>query len=101
MELGNRDRMQDDDRSSVSSFAVVGDHHYGNDAGNESDTTELGNGEFYKERHRHLKEGSSNTSPPSSLVLFQVGKWEVPLPPRKNLLRLFRQERQESPPVFL
>ena len=74
MELGNRDRMQDDDRSSVSSFAVVGDHHYGNDAGNESDTTELGNGEFYKERHRHLKEGSSNTSPPSSLVLFQVGK---------------------------
>lgn len=38
MELGHRDRM-DDDRSSVSSFAVVADNHYGNDVGDESDNT--------------------------------------------------------------
>jgi len=60
MELGNRDRM-DDDRSSVSSFAVVADNHYGNDVGDESDSTETGNGELYREgkerRSHHLKDG--------------------------------------------
>jgi len=80
MELGNRDRM-DDDRSSVSSFAIVADNHYGNDVGDESDSTETGNGELYKERKEHqshqqdgshLKEGFS--SAPSFPVLFQVGK---------------------------
>ncbi len=60
MELGNRDRM-DDDRSSVNSFVFVADNQFGNDVSD--NTTEANNREFYKEekerRSHHLKEGAS------------------------------------------
>lgn len=96
MELGNRDRM-DDDRSSVSSFAIVADNHYGNDVGDESDNTETGNGELYKERKEHqshLKEGFS--SAPPSPVLFQVGKVKY----HDLLVRIFSDSLDKSQRQF-
>ena len=88
MELGNRDRL-DDDRSSVSSFAVVADNHYGNDVGDDSDTTEPGNGELYKE-----KKEQQNTPPPP--VLFQVAKVKF----HDLLVRIFSDSLDKKPRQF-